>query len=486
VNKRNIIVSIDGKLVGFWLSVAKLLSNKYNIVITTSNSFSKGIVDNVIPGVSSNIEVKEDFFNELVRRDMSKEEIIRQAELVEVKYGVTCSMLIAHQRGIGKGYIFNVDRHPDMLKSWWPHEKKLLEVLKLIYFWEYIMGKYKPVLFLTGLHNKELSIITRYNKTKYLSLGVVRYGSRVMWLDNEYWLNFDFIKKVKENVKKYSILNNNESINYELDTNAKFVNSNVSFTFTDALKKSLLRLPGEIERFVTGYHNKTQGYKFLQWYSPMLRKPFMYKYFLKYGKKMEDLKGYKLYFFPMHTEPEISILNLSPEFNNSMELIAWLSKSIPANGIIVIKEHPMSYGVRSKHYYDRFRKMGNVVLAHPEISSLEWIRNSVLVSTITGTAGIEAVYYEKPVLAFGKYNIINNLPTVRYANNFDSTNHAVHELIKLSSNKKLMNISKQALYHAQMDVSFEMPGLEKLHKSNTLSMDLAMITVKSLKEKYNI
>jgi len=45
----------------------------------------------------------------------------------------------------------------------------------------------------------------------------------------------------------------------------------------------------------------------------------------------------------------------------------------------------MSYGVRSKHYYDRFRKMGNVVLAHPEISSLEWIRNSVLVTIITGT-----------------------------------------------------------------------------------------------------
>ena len=62
----------------------------------------------------------------------------------------------------------------------------------------------------------------------------------------------------------------------------------------------------------------------------------------------------------------------------------------------------------------------------------------------------------------------------------------VHELIKLSNNKKLLSVSKQALYHAQMDVSFEMQGIDKLHKSNNLSMDMAEIAVNTLKEKYNI
>ncbi len=32
----------------------------------------------------------------------------------------------------------------------------------------------------------------------------------------------------------------------------------------------------------------------------------------------------------------------------------------------------------------------------------------------------------------------------------------------------------------------EMPGLEKLHRSNILSMDMVAIAVKTLKEKYNI
>ena len=486
INKKNIIVCLDKNLTGFWLSVAKLLSNNYNIVITTSNSFSKAIVDNTIPGVCSGIELEVDFYSDFAKNGMSKEEIIKKAKSVEDKYGVTCSMLIAHHRGIGKGYVFNVDKHPDMLKSWWPHEKKLLEVLKFIFFWEYITDKYRPVLFLSSLHSKELSIIARYSKIKYLSLALARYGHRRMWVENEYYQNFDLIKKVKENVKKYSMRNDKEFINYELDIQGVFFISKVSYTFIGALKKFLLRLPSEIERLVTGYHKKTQGYKFMRWCSPMLRRPFMYRYFRKYGKKTEDLKGYKLFFSPMHAEPEYNTLSVSPEFSNTMELIAWLSKSIPANGIIVIKEHPMVYGIRSRQYYDRFRKMGNVVLAHPEISSLEWIQNSLLVTILTGTVGVEAVYNEKPVLAFGKYHIINNLPTVRYANNFDSTNKAVHELIKLSNNKKLLSVSKQALYHAQMDISFEMKGLEKLHKRNILSMDMAAIAVKTLKEKYNI
>jgi len=486
MNKENIVVSIGNTLVGVWLSVAKLLSNNFNIVITTSNSFSKGIMDNAVPGVYSDIELEKDFFDEFVRRGMSKEEIIKQAMLVEGKYGIACSMLISHQRGIGKGYIFDVDRHPDMLRSWWPHEKKLLEVLKLISFWEYIVDKYKPVLFLSSFHIKELSIIARHNKIKYLSLGYAKYGNRRIWIENEYYQNFDLTEKVKENVKKYSVLDNNEPMNYVQDDRLEDIINKESFTMVDALRKSLLRLPGELERLVTGYHKKTQGYKFMQWYSPMLRKPFIYKYFLKYGKKVEDLKGYKLFFFPMHLEPEYAVSSLSPEFNNSMELIAWLSKSLPANGILVVKEHPLSFGVRSKSYYDRFRKMANVVLAHPEISVLEWIQNSELVSIITGTVGIEAVYNEKPVLTFGKYNIINNLPTVRYVNNFDSAKQALHELIRLSNDTNLLKVSKKALYCAQMDVSFEMPGLVKLLKSDTINMELAGIVVNNLKDKYNI
>jgi hypothetical protein len=185
-------------------------------------------------------------------------------------------------------------------------------------------------------------------------------------------------------------------------------------------------------------------------------------------------------------EPELSILSFSPEFNNSMELIAWVSKSLPADTLIVVKEQPFSYGIRSKHYYDNLRRIGNVVLAHPATPSWQWIKCSVLVASVVGTAGVEAIFHDKPVLSAGKHQLINHLPTVRYITNFDSTKEAVKELLLLSEDDKLFKVSKEALYNAHNDVSFELVDIEKTLRSRELHMDLAEVAVRSIKEQYNL
>ena len=167
-----------------------------------------------------------------------------------------------------------------------------------------------------------------------------------------------------------------------------------------------------------------------------------------------------------------------------MELISWISKSLPADTILVIKEQPHAYGIRSRRYYENYRKMANVALASPEISSWEWIKQSRIVATITGTAGIEAVYFEKPILSFGKHEIINYLPSVRYANNFESVKKAIEELIALPPDDLSFRKSKTALYNAQIESSFEIPGLEKLIASKDIHMDIAKQVVASIKKEY--
>ena len=97
-------------------------------------------------------------------------------------------------------------------------------------------------------------------------------------------------------------------------------------------------------------------------------------------------------------EPEVALLSISPEFNNSMEMIAWISKSVPADVLLVIKEQPLSFGIRSRHYYDNFRRIENVVLADPRVHSWEWIRAASVVATITGSVGFEAVHFERPTV----------------------------------------------------------------------------------------
>jgi hypothetical protein len=75
---------------------------------------------------------------------------------------------------------------------------------------------------------------------------------------------------------------------------------------------------------------------------------------------------------------------------------------------------------------------------------------------------------------------------VRFVFFFVSSWDAISELLSLSHNDKMFKISKEALYHAQMKVSFEMPGIEKIIKDYNLHMNLAEIAYKKLREQYMI
>jgi len=58
--------------------------------------------------------------------------------------------------------------------------------------------------------------------------------------------------------------------------------------------------------------------------------------------------------------------------------------------------------------------------------------------------GFEAVTQIKPVLSFGAHQVINLLPTVEYANSFDSTRDALKALLTESDEGQL-KVSKAAL-----------------------------------------
>jgi hypothetical protein len=486
MDKKNIVIDLSSAFMGFWLSVCKLLSGDYNIIIVVSNSFNRKIVEDVIPDSYSVIELNSEFRIKYERSGINKIDIIKEAIIRERKYGETFSMILSYDRALGKGYLFNADKHPDINKSWWPHDRKINELLKDFLFWEYIMNEYKPVLILGNSIEKVLSLIAQYNSINYIAKAQIKFGHKHMWVENEYYQNKEVIKRMKGNVVSYINKNTFSSINYVQEQTSKYNHSMISYSYYTALKKAILRFPNELIKLFTGYFNKNQGYRFLGWYTSIFRRPYIYNYFKKYGKKLENMHGFKLVYFPLHMEPELSILSFSPEFNNSMELIAWVSKSLPADTLIVVKEQPFSYGIRSKHYYDNLRRIGNVVLAHPATPSWQWIKCSVLVASVVGTAGVEAIFHDKPVLSAGKHQLINHLPTVRYITNFDSTKEAVKELLLLSEDDKLFKVSKEALYNAHNDVSFELVDIEKTLRSRELHMDLAEVAVRSIKEQYNL
>lgn len=69
-------------------------------------------------------------------------------------------------------------------------------------------------------------------------------------------------------------------------------------------------------------------------------------------------------------------------------------------------------GYRTHSYYNELKKIPNVKLVNPDTPSLTLIRNAKLITTISGTAGWEAVLFKKPVITFGDV-FYNKLSTVK-------------------------------------------------------------------------
>lgn len=477
IKRRNIGIVINSMYKGFLLSVAKILATEHQVWIIARDRFVRELAFKLVPELEKQIIVKEQFKPKVT--DTIKEAVIR-----EKKYGETFSMLMSLDRGLGQGYLFNAEKHPHVIKSTWPHKIKIRSILNEFLFYEYVFEKCgfdlvvgfdRPVIF---------DLILRYHMKRYLSVGIGRISDIHIWLENYFEEKEEYTRLIKEKLSDKT--DDNSNIEYKLYSH--FVNTKKElsyiYKYSYAVRQSLYMIMHQTYARLRGLHKK-DGYIFCGWIPTLFRAGRNYRYLLKLGKRPNELKGHRLVFFAMHQEPEIALLNISPEFTNSMELISWVSKSLPADTLLVVKENPWSFGVRPKSYYSRLAKIPNLIWAQPDILSLEWIQNSSLVAAISGTVGFEAVYYNKPVLSFGRHQIINYLPTVRYVDNFFDTRKSIERLLDLNPEDKIFNVSKYALHEAQLEAGFRMAGFEKIHNSSQLHLDMAQIAVDRLYQEYS-
>jgi hypothetical protein len=122
-------------------------------------------------------------------------------------------------------------------------------------------------------------------------------------------------------------------------------------------------------------------------------------------------------FYPLHEEPERTLLIGSPFYTNQIEIIRHIAKSLPITHILLVKEHPSQEvrGWRVNSFYKEIMNIPNVVLIHPDVSVHELIEKSSLVISISGTAAIESAFYEKPSIVFVD-TIFSNLSFVEKVN----------------------------------------------------------------------
>jgi len=195
--------------------------------------------------------------------------------------------------------------------------------------------------------------------------------------------------------------------------------SSIKFLTSNGIKSLLnfVKSDEDRERFYGLGRTKTKIFSKM---ISMLIKTRFREYFIDKNFLKKLPKDEKFIYFPLHDEPEGVVFLSAPYFTNQLEVIANIAKAIPVEYKLYVKEHQIMRKRRWRpiSYYKQIMSLPNVRLIHPSVKNLELIKNCAVVTTIAGTAGVEAAFYLKPSI-----NLIDSgysmLPSVYHLKNLE-------------------------------------------------------------------
>lgn len=141
-------------------------------------------------------------------------------------------------------------------------------------------------------------------------------------------------------------------------------------------------------------------------------------YFISFSS-LKDIKKFEIVLFPLHYEPESSLLYLSEFVSEQTTLIENIAKCLRLDQVLVIKEHPAQPGMLLTSKFQKLlKKTSNLYYLPHTVSSYDIIKKSTLVVTCTSHLGWEALILGKPVFLLGKM-FYDKYPYINRISSFD-------------------------------------------------------------------
>lgn len=116
---------------------------------------------------------------------------------------------------------------------------------------------------------------------------------------------------------------------------------------------------------------------------------------------VDALRDKRYAFYPLHTEPEVSLMVYGRPYLNQIEVVRAVALSLPADMVLVVKEHPWMVGKRSVSALEKLLAIPRVRLAAPESEARALVEQAALVTVLTSSVGQEAALLGRPVLTLG-------------------------------------------------------------------------------------
>jgi len=105
--------------------------------------------------------------------------------------------------------------------------------------------------------------------------------------------------------------------------------------------------------------------------------------------------------FPLHMQPEASTLVLAPFQVDQKTAIINISKVLPINSLLYVKEHKSALGQNNTSFYKELKKYPNIKLISHKENMFELIKNSKGTINLSSTVGLESLFLKKPSIVLG-------------------------------------------------------------------------------------
>lgn len=168
--------------------------------------------------------------------------------------------------------------------------------------------------------------------------------------------------------------------------------------------------------------------------------------------KQEIPNNIKFCVYFLHFSPEYTVDSLGKFYRDEEHLIKNISMSLPADHLLLVKEHPAMAGLREKTFFHEILKCNNIVLLHPSVDSHQVIKQASLIFSIIGSAALEAMFVGKQAIVFGK-NAFTETNTISFCSSFWELEGLVNKKIKLELPKDKVKKHALALLAAKYEGS---------------------------------
>lgn len=133
----------------------------------------------------------------------------------------------------------------------------------------------------------------------------------------------------------------------------------------------------------------------------------------------------EVFFYPLHQEPEATLLYLSEFYANQAALIENIMRCLGPNQALVVKEHPVDKGALLRRKFLELRqRYSSLYFVPAELHGRQVLERSERVVTLTSTVGWEAAAIGKKVYVLGDI-FFDMLPGVTRIPNINELRHVL-------------------------------------------------------------